>query len=127
TLLNDFNSEDLRRIAESAATTAGSYLMENFPCDNDYSEKHDFHDVVTVHDVEADRIIIGELKSQAPASAFVGEEGGKVGSERLTWHIDPIDGTSNFATGLEFWCISIAAVFDETVVAGAIWVPTRGE
>ena len=38
------------------------------------------------------------------------EEGGALCG--LTWVIDPIDGTANFATGDEYWSISIALMED---------------
>jgi myo-inositol-1(or 4)-monophosphatase len=39
------------------------------------------------------------------------------------WYVDPIDGTSNFARGLAFWCVSIAAVIDDQIVAGVVYDP----
>ncbi|QCO55047.1 hypothetical protein EOK75_04170 [Pseudorhodobacter turbinis] len=37
--------------------------------------------------------------------------------------MDPIDGISNFAVGLAFWCVSIGAVIDGEIIAGAIYDP----
>jgi hypothetical protein len=44
-----------------------------------------------------------------PQSRILGEEGGWQGEGQTTWIIDPIDGTSNFASGLPFFSVSIAA------------------
>ncbi|MGH6807988.1 MAG: inositol monophosphatase family protein, partial [Ensifer adhaerens] len=52
-----------------------------------------------------------------------GEEGGQVGEGDIQWYVDPIDGTSNFASGLAFWCVSIAAVEQGEVIAGVVYDP----
>ena len=57
---------------------------------------------------------------------MLGEEGGAIGSGRVAWHVDPIDGTVNFARGIAFWCVSVAAAIDGVVVAGAIADPMGG-
>lgn len=82
---------------------------------------------MTEHDLESERIIREGLTGAVPGCAIVGEEGGATGDGRVTWHVDPIDGTVNFAHGLAFWCISIAAVVEQRVVAGVISAPALGE
>ena len=42
------------------------------------------------------------------------------------WYVDPIDGTSNFASGIAFWCVSVGAVIDDEIVAGVIYDPVAG-
>jgi myo-inositol-1(or 4)-monophosphatase len=44
----------------------------------------------------------------------------------VKWYVDPIDGTSNFARGIAFWCVSIGAILDDAIVAGAILDPAGG-
>ena len=45
----------------------------------------------------------------------------------MRWIVDPLDGTVNYLYGLPDWAVSIAAEVDGTVVAGAVFVPRRGE
>jgi myo-inositol-1(or 4)-monophosphatase len=44
----------------------------------------------------------------------------------VTWYVDPIDGTANFAHGLAFFCSSIGAVVDGQILAGAVLDPAAG-
>jgi myo-inositol-1(or 4)-monophosphatase len=46
---------------------------------------------------------------------------------RLTWVVDPIDGTRNYIAGKEDWSLSVALVADGRPVAGAVFAPARGE
>ena len=54
-------------------------------------------------------------------------------SERLTvpvgrvWHIDPIDGTLNFALGLPNFCTSIALMDGEEILAACVYAPLHRE
>ena len=45
----------------------------------------------------------------------------------LTWLVDPLDGTSNFAHGVPLACTSIAVRDGAGIVAGAIFEPFREE
>jgi len=75
-------------------------------------------------------LIMGTLGSAFPADRRLGEETGltvpRQASNR-TWIVDPLDGTVNFASGLPFWCVSIALAIDHRVVLGVIHDPLRNE
>jgi len=54
----------------------------------------------------------------------ISEEGTTVsGASRFRWVIDPLDGTSNFTSGLPYWCVSVALTCDGTVVMAVIDAP----
>ncbi|REJ07238.1 inositol monophosphatase [Microbacterium bovistercoris] len=116
-------SQQLRRVAVQAALGVGDQLRDAFRAPMQRDFKRDAHDIVTVHDRAAEQSITAALLDDVPDAMIVGEEGGTRGSGRVQWHIDPIDGTSNFARGLAYWCVSIAAVADEQVVAGVVFDP----
>jgi myo-inositol-1(or 4)-monophosphatase len=88
--------------------------------------KVDLHDIVTRHDKESEQAIRAFILDQVPDSAVLGEEGGASGEGRVQWYVDPIDGTSNFARGIAFWCVSIGAVIDGEIVAGTVLDPVAG-
>jgi myo-inositol-1(or 4)-monophosphatase len=88
--------------------------------------KTDRPDLVTRHDRESEAAIRAFILARVPDSTIVGEEDGPQGSGRVAWYVDPIAGTANFARGLPSWCISIGAVVDDTIVAGAIVDPAGG-
>lgn len=113
----------LMEIAKSAALAVRVPLLEAFRSDMAVDYKVDLHDIVTIHDKRAEATIRAFILEHEPNSAIMGEEGGQIGTGEIQWYVDPIDGTANFARGLAFWCISIAAVIDGEVVAGAIYDP----
>ncbi|WP_372353241.1 inositol monophosphatase [Pararhizobium sp. YC-54] len=116
-------SARLMEIAKSAALAVRNPLLEAFRSDMAVDYKVDLHDIVTIHDQRAEASIRAFILEHAPNSAIMGEEGGQIGNGEIQWYVDPIDGTANFARGLAFWCISIGAVIDGEVVAGAIYDP----
>jgi myo-inositol-1(or 4)-monophosphatase len=116
----------LRAIAIEAAELVGAPLGAVFRSDMAVDYKVDLHDVVTKHDRQAEQAIRAHILDRFPDSAIVGEEHGASGQGRVLWYVDPIDGTSNFARGIAFWCISIGATVNDEIVAGAIFDPVAG-
>ncbi|MDT0156318.1 inositol monophosphatase family protein [Microbacterium sp. ARD32] len=91
-------------------------------------------DIVTEADREVEQLIRERLRAERPDDGFLGEEtGAEQGSSGLTWVVDPIDGTVNYAYGLGAYAVSIAVVGGEPVperwddVAAAVCVPAAGE
>lgn len=116
----------LRAIATEAALLVGEPLAAAFRSDMAVDYKVDLHDVVTKHDRQAEQAIRAHILDRWRDSAVVGEEHGASGQGSVHWYVDPIDGTSNFARGIAFWCISIGATVDDEIVAGAILDPVAG-
>ncbi|SMD09083.1 inositol monophosphatase family protein [Primorskyibacter flagellatus] len=113
----------LREVAETVARAAGDLLPGVFRAEMHVDYKADLHDPVTVHDQRTETLIREHLLTEVPGSAIIGEEGGEIGEGPVKWFVDPIDGTSNFAAGLAFWCVSIGAVVDGRITAGAVYDP----
>jgi len=114
----------LRSTAEETARIAGAYLRTVFRGAMSVSSKRDRHDLVTEHDLAAEEIIVPRLLAVSPTWRVIGEEGGVRGTgDKVTWYVDPIDGTSNFAQGIAFFCVSLGAEIDGELVAGAIYDP----
>ena len=71
-------------------------------------------DIVTFADRQTEQLIRDRLAAARPDDGFLGEESGaERGSSGLTWVVDPIDGTVNYAYGLPFYAVSIAVVEGE--------------
>ncbi len=117
------SSTELRLIAQDAALEVRAALLQAFRSEMKIDYKVDLHDLVTVHDQQTEVKLREFLLSHVPDSTFMGEEGGKTGEGPVHWYVDPIDGTSNFASGLAFWCVSIGAVFEGEIVAGVVYDP----
>ena len=90
---------------------------------------------------EADRAsekLIGERLGKAlPEHGVFGEEGTRSGLDaEYRWYVDPLDGTTNFAHGFPYFCVSmglehrprgLAADADGELVAGVIYQPIHDE
>ncbi|WP_284325309.1 inositol monophosphatase family protein [Cypionkella aquatica] len=109
--------------AEAACRLVGPALLTAFRSQMQIDFKVDRHDPVTEHDRAAEAAIRDFIFREVPDSTFMGEEGGSVGTGPVRWFVDPIDGTSNFARGLAFWCVSVGVMIGDKVVAGAIFDP----
>lgn len=78
-----------------------------------------------------DRIESG-LKSLWPDIAFLGEEMSaeqqqQTMSNSAVWCLDPLDGTSNFASGIPFFAVSLALIENQESMLGLIYDPIRKE
>ena len=86
-------------------------------------------DFVTNSDLNAEKIIIEELKKARPNYSFISEEKGIEDNKdkKNTWIIDPIDGTINFLHGIPHFAISIALKSNNEIVSGLIFDPIKNE
>lgn len=87
------------------------------------------NDLVTEFDQRSQTLAISLLEERYPGVPIVAEEGDRARTDGdwrehdLAFAIDPIDGTTNFAHGHPFWCVSIGALSHGDAVAGAIVAP----
>jgi myo-inositol-1(or 4)-monophosphatase len=81
--------------------------------------KANWRDVVTEVDLACEQAIMGVIRAAFPTHAVLAEEGSTGGDDpHHRWVVDPLDGTSNFAQGLPWFCTSIALEIDgESAVA----------
>lgn len=124
---NQIESNKLRTLAIDAAVSVRDDLLSVFRAPMRKEFKRDLHDIVTEHDQAAEKMISSILIRGCPDSTVIGEEQGKQGHGSVEWHVDPIDGTSNFSRGLPSWCVSIGAVVDHQTCAGVIFHPVSGD
>lgn len=83
-------------------------------------------DYLTATDGEVEKLVRGRLLEAFPGDTFLGEEDGGHVSDS-TWVVDPIDGTSNFARGIPYFCVSIAFALKGAAVLGVIYAPMSDE
>lgn len=85
-------------------------------------------DLVTETDVAVEDFLKAELGQLLPESDFLAEESAKhTKPGELTWIIDPVDGTTNFAHGLPFVATSIGLWHRDRIVLGIINIPLMEE
>src|SRR5437764_9586497 len=125
--MNPSQPANLLSAAESIAREAGSLLMAHFPRRVKIEYKG-AADLVTIADRESEALILDRIRAQFPTHDVMGEEGTRIetGSD-YRWHVDPLDGTTNFAHGYPVFCVSLAVERKGDRMAGVIYDPTRDE
>ncbi|PIE32370.1 MAG: inositol monophosphatase [Ilumatobacter coccineus] len=121
---------DLRTLCERLAYEAGTiaYQGRRRASTLDPDTKSSTTDLITEFDRAAEASIVDILRAERPDDAIVGEEGTSItGTSGYAWHIDPIDGTTNFVYDQPAWCCSVAVAQDDDMVAGAVYVPVFAE
>jgi len=89
--------------------------------------KTSISDVVTAADHAAERLVVDTLAVERAADGVLGEEGAShAGTSGRTWVIDPVDGTYNFVSGLDWWCSALALTDGDELVLGAVHHPATG-
>jgi myo-inositol-1(or 4)-monophosphatase len=122
-------SRDLLVVAEDLARAAGDMALRGRKSgDVAATTKSSPTDMVTQYDKASEELITSGLTARRPHDGIIGEEGASVsGSSGITWHIDPIDGTSNFYFDIPMWAVSIGAVDDSGPLVGVVYAPALGE
>ena len=83
---------------------------------------------MTAADKECEAYLIHQIEKHHPTHGYLAEEGHeKAGESGLTWHIDPLDGTTNFSHGYPVFCVSIALARGDDVLLGVVNDPMRDE
>ena len=110
------------------ARAAGERLLHWYEGALEISAKSSEFDLVTQADREAEEIILGGLRERFPDHAILAEESGASGVEgEWQWVVDPLDGTTNFASQFPHFCVSIGLRHRDETVLGVILDPLREE
>jgi myo-inositol-1(or 4)-monophosphatase len=120
----------LMNVMTSAAVKAGRGLKRDFgEVENLQVSVKGPGDFVTAADKRAEKTLVEELSRARPGYGFLLEEGGAIeGSDKShTWHIDPLDGTSNFLHGIPIFAVSIGLERDGQLVAGLVYNPATDD
>ena len=119
---------ELLDTAVAAARVGGAVLVEGLQRPKQVALKSERTSIVTWADVTAQAAIVEVITERFPDHAVLGEEGHGGASEgAVTWLVDPLDGTSNYAHGIPFACTSVAVRDADGLAAGAIFDPFRHE
>jgi myo-inositol-1(or 4)-monophosphatase len=90
--------------------------------------------IVTEADTELQKQLALQLQSHWPQIPLLGEELVLPEQMRILqggansyWCLDPLDGTSNFASGLPFFAVSLALIENGRARVGVVYDPCRNE
>ena len=125
----DADLASLLELAVAVAHEVGALIEAAARLDpEEVTTKTSATDMVTATDRAAESLIAERLLGARPDDGFEGEEGEPVtGGSGVTWVVDPIDGTTNFAYGYPAFCTSIAAEVGGVAVIGVVHDPVRGQ
>jgi len=124
-----FDPAELLALAVAVAHEVGELIAAAAASDPEaVTTKTSATDMVTATDRAAEALITDRLLGARPGDGIVGEEGAAVEARSgVTWVVDPIDGTTNFAYGYPAFCTSIAAEVAGQAVVGVVHDPVRGQ
>ncbi len=115
---------NIEQVIAIVREAAGLMVRDGF----EIQEKGAPENIVTSSDVAVQHFLTQRLGALLPGSGFLCEEEDYADtSHRQVWIIDPIDGTTNYARGIEFCCISVALTEDGKPVLGVVYSPWRDE
>ncbi len=125
------NANPMINVAVKAARSAASIINRaSLDIDAVRVSKKDTNDFVTEIDKAAEDIIIETLLAAYPSHGILGEESGNergAKDSEYVWVIDPIDGTTNFIHGFQYYCVSIALKVRDRIEHAVIFDPTRND
>jgi myo-inositol-1(or 4)-monophosphatase len=119
----------VRAVATTIAREAGAVLMEKFDQPHQQRTKRTVIDIVTEGDTASEAVILAALRQHFPDHHIVSEEGGGQGSTSLenaeyVWYVDPLDGTTNYASNIPFFSVSIGmSDRDGNPLVGVVYDP----
>lgn len=113
--------------AVRAARAAGKLQRERLWSEHEIEFKGEIN-LVTEVDRECEDMIVAAIRGEFPGHDFLAEENEYARSDsRFRWIIDPLDGTTNYAHGFPWFCVSIALEIDGEVRVGVIYHPMMDE
>ena len=130
--------EHILRMAVEIAHGAGAILREGLQRITEaetaarIAYKSAETDPVTEFDHRSEAYIVEQLTKHFPTHRIVGEEGGAYAAEpnqagAFEWHVDPLDGTVNFAHGFPIFAVSLGLLIDGVPSVGVVYNPISGE
>jgi myo-inositol-1(or 4)-monophosphatase len=110
------------------AREAGAILRAGYEAPKEIEYKGEV-DLITDSDRRSEELVVSRLRERFPDHAIVAEEGGRreAANARYCWHVDPLDGTTNFAHGYPCFCVSLGLLEDGEPIVGAVLNPVYDE
>ncbi|HEY9856848.1 MAG TPA: inositol monophosphatase family protein, partial [Stenomitos sp.] len=119
--------QNFRAFAESLAVGAGRILREHQGTTLRVEYKGEI-DLVTEVDRASEAYLRARIAEVYPDHEILGEEEGLTTSgSAYRWLLDPVDGTTNYAHGFPYYCVSVGLEFEGRIIAAAIYNPNLDE
>ena len=111
------------------AKKSGKKVMEYYNSSKNLNyEYKDDNSIVSLADIESERLINDSIKKHYPDHSIIGEEtGASIQESDYTWCVDPLDGSTNFSIHYPFFSISIALLYKNRPIVGVVYFPPQDE
>lgn len=117
----------ISKVSRSALKQASTVLLREFGKKTVISNKNG-HEITIPQDTLAEQIIIEKIAQRFPKHTIIGEELGEhPGDSDYSWIIDPLEGTSNYASGLPLWATQLAVTRNNEIIHAAVHAPCSGD
>lgn len=118
------NLTEMLKKVEQIVIEASVIMCESF----EIKQKDSAANIVTTADLNLQTFLEDKLCKLLPGSSFLAEEGeSTITTSEYVWVVDPIDGTANFARGIEEYAISVALIKNQKAVIGVVYNPVRNK
>ena len=125
--MNDHDLKERRQFGTMLARAAGEFALSRQRNIHELAiDMKGTQDWVTNADRETEQLVRAKIADAFPHDNILGEEEGGTIND-ISWIVDPIDGTVNFAHGTPFWCVSIALAQNSRAMLGFVHAPGLGE
>jgi myo-inositol-1(or 4)-monophosphatase len=115
------------KFLDALADGSGDILRKYFTKVRRIERKHNAG-IVTEADKLSESFLMKKISRNYPDSSIITEESGEFHrSSPLCWILDPLDGTTNYAHGFPWFCVSIGLFEDGKPKAGVVFNPITGE
>ena len=108
------------KTAINAARAAANIHKSNLGKELQVETKSTYTDLVTKVDKESEVKIREVIAKAYPSHVVLGEEEGQIARGTHRWIVDPLDGTTNYAHGFPFYCVSIALEIEGRLEVGVV-------
>lgn len=138
--IDDSIIDEILQVAIEASEAAGSIIKENSDGSSVVEKKSTSRDLLTEIDPKCEKAIRQTVVKRFPDHEFLGEEEVAPGIEAAIdalekklaipgwlWIVDPIDGTTNFSSGIPLNMPSIAVAYNGKVMVAVLNDPHRNE
>lgn len=117
----------LRDFAASIAIAAGELQKDSFLQSQVVAQFKSEYDVVLDVDKRSEALLLDRIQSHFPSHSIYSEEVGYLeGDDEMTWLVDPLDGTNNFACGIPYFAVSLALQHRNQALLGVVYEPMTG-
>jgi myo-inositol-1(or 4)-monophosphatase len=128
--MTDFEKLDNLNLMIQAAEKSATLIRANFRQSHAFEDKASHQDIVTQTDLQSQQSLkdiltqgMIALKYAESEIGFVAEESQQDNLQTHNFIIDPLDGTSNFASGIPHACISVGYAENEEIKIGVVLDP----